>query len=99
MGTPIRLRTPEAAFDEIRQNVSGYDISYANLLLGNAEFASAGAKAIEPVDPGAGNVFSSDDYLFTSGTLGRYCSKLTSTDEAKDAPWSSSPSIQSWWYR
>ena len=24
-GTPIKLRTPEAAFDEIRQNVPGYD--------------------------------------------------------------------------
>ncbi len=27
LGTPIRLRTPEAAFDEIRQNVAGYDLS------------------------------------------------------------------------
>ena len=34
-------------------------------------------------------VFSSNDYLFTSGTLGRYCSRLNSTNEAKDAPWSS----------
>ncbi len=47
----------------------------------------------------AGTVFSSNDYLFTSGTLGRYCSKLTSTNEAKEKPWSSSPSTQSWWYR
>ena len=31
LGTPIRLRTPEAAFDEIRQNVSGYDLSYPTL--------------------------------------------------------------------
>ncbi len=38
----------------------------------------------------AGTVFSSNDYLFTSGTLGRYCSKLTSTNEAKEKPWSSS---------
>ena len=31
----------------------------------------------------AGAVFSSNDYLFTSGTLGRYCSKLTSTQRGK----------------
>ena len=50
-------------------------------------------------DVPAGAVFSSHDYLFTSGTLGRYCSRLTSTNEAKETPWSSSPSTQSWWYR
>jgi hypothetical protein len=47
----------------------------------------------------AGNIFSANDFLFTSGSLGRYCSKLTSTKEAKDTPWISSPNIQSWWYR
>ncbi len=26
MGPAIRFRTPEAAFDEIRQNISGYDV-------------------------------------------------------------------------
>ena len=30
LGTPIRLRTPEAAFDEIRQHVAGYDLSHAS---------------------------------------------------------------------
>ena len=29
LGSPIRLRTPEAAFDEIRQHVAGYDLSHA----------------------------------------------------------------------
>ncbi|MFZ3199963.1 MAG: NADH-quinone oxidoreductase subunit NuoG [Candidatus Acidiferrales bacterium] len=100
LGSPIRLRTPEAAFDEIRQNVAGYGLSYANLLGGGAELATATCKAVErahEAPPGA--IFSSHDYLFTSGTLGRYCSRLNSTNEAKDAPWSSSPSTQSWWYR
>jgi len=100
VGSPIRLRTPEAALDEIRENVTGYEISKATLLVGGAELSSASCKATEPgyeVPPG--DVFSSDDYLFSSGTLGRYCSKLTSTNEAKDQPWNSSPSIQSWWYR
>jgi NADH-quinone oxidoreductase subunit G len=99
-GSPIRLRTPAAAFDEIRQNVTGYDLSVDSLVAGGAEHPTASCKTIEKsYDVPPGTVFSSQDYLFTSGTLGRYCSKLTSTREAKEAPWSSSPSIQSWWYR
>jgi len=100
LGTPIRLRTPEAAFDEIRQNVPGYELSVANLLAGRAQTSSATCRTQEATyDVPAGNIFSSNDFLFTSGSLGRYCSKLTSTKEAKDTPWISSPSIQSWWYR
>ncbi|MGA8367192.1 MAG: NADH-quinone oxidoreductase subunit NuoG [Candidatus Acidiferrales bacterium] len=100
LGSPIRLRTPEAAFDEIRRNVAGYGLSYANLLAGGAEVATATCKTVErPHEAPPGAIFSSHDYLFTSGTLGRYCSRLNSTNEAKDAPWSSSPSTQSWWYR
>ena len=100
LGTPIRLRTPEAAFDEIRQHVAGYDLSYPTLLAGGSEMATATCKVTEPAyDAPAGAVFSSQDYLFTSGTLGRYCSRLTSTNEAKETPWSSSPNTQSWWHR
>ena len=100
LGTPIRLRTPEAALEEIRQNVAGYELSMAGLLGGDVEASCASCKAAEPsYDVPAGAVFSSQDCLFTSGTLGRYCSRLNSTDEAKETPWSSSPSIQSWWYR
>jgi hypothetical protein len=104
LGSPIKLRTPEAAFDEIRQHVPGYNLSHAHLLAGGSEIATPSARSAEPsyeAPPGA--VFSSNDYLFTSGTLGRYCSKLASTKEAKDKPWSSSDSssasTQSWWYR
>ena len=100
LGTPIRLRTPESAFDEIRQNVSGYDLSPAALLAGGAELAAATSKSPEAAyDLPVGAIFSSQDFLFTSGTLGRYCSRLTSTNEAKQSPWSSSPNIQSWWQR
>ena len=98
MGPAIRLRTPEAAFDEIRQNVAGYNVSFANLLAGGAQRATPGAKQAQ-ADTAPGTIFSSQDYLFSSGTLGRYCSKLNSCSEAKEIPWSSSPSIQSWWYR
>src|SRR3984885_10858026 len=100
VGAPIRLRTPEAAFDEIRQNVTGYDLPVSGLLSGGAPQSAATCKASEPsYDVPAGNIFSANDFLFTSGSLGRYCSKLTSTKEAKDTPWISSPNIQSWWYR
>jgi NADH-quinone oxidoreductase subunit G len=100
LGAPIKLRTAEAAFDEIRQNVAGYDISFAGLLAGAALQNNAGTKARDAAyDVPVGNIFSSNDFLFTSGTLGRYCSKLASTKEAKDRPWSSSPSMQSWWSR
>ncbi|HTV60164.1 MAG TPA: NADH-quinone oxidoreductase subunit NuoG [Verrucomicrobiae bacterium] len=100
LGAPIRLRTPEAAFDEIRQSVPGYSLSFASILAGGSELSSATCRAAEPsYEPPAGAVFSSNDFLFTSGTLGRYCSRLNSTSEAKERPWSSSPSTQSWWYR
>jgi len=100
VGAPIRLRTPEAAFDEIRQNVTGYDLPVSSLLGGGAPHSAATCKASEPsYDVPAGNIFSANDFLFTSGSLGHYCSKLSSTKEAKDTPWISSPNIQSWWYR
>jgi NADH-quinone oxidoreductase subunit G len=100
LGSPIKLRTAEAAFDEIRQNVPGYDLPIVNLLAGGAEMSSPSYKVADKTyDVPARDVFSSHDFLFTSGTQGRYCSRLNSTKEAKEAPWSSSPTIQSWWYR
>jgi NADH-quinone oxidoreductase subunit G len=99
LGTPIRLRTHEAAFDEIKQHVSGYNLSYSALLAGGSEMAIPACNAEPSYEAPPGAVFSSNDYLFTSGTLGRYCSRLTSTNEAKERPWTSSPSTQSWWHR
>jgi NADH-quinone oxidoreductase subunit G len=100
LGTPIRLRTPEAAFEEMRQHVPGYELSLANLLAGRAQLSHAFSKTVDAsYDVPPGHVFSSDDFLLSSGTLGRYCSKLNSTNEAKDIPWTSSPSTLSWWYR
>jgi len=100
MGPAIRLRTPEAALEEIRQNVAGYRVSLANLLAGGAERTAAAPQQVEnSYSAPAGAIFSTQDTLFTSGTLGRYCSRLNSCNEAKEKPWSSSPNIQSWWYR
>ena len=100
LGATMKHRTPEAVFEEIRQNVRGYDIPVAGLLAGGSEqTAPALAAADNSYDVAADLIFSSQDNLFTSGTLGRYSSKLNSCEESKDRPWSSSPSIQSWWYR
>jgi len=100
LGAPMKHRTPEAVLEEIRQNVRGYDVSVAGLLTGGTEQAtSAPAAAESSYDVAADLVFSSQDDLFTSGTLGRYCSKLNSTKESKERPWSSSPTTQSWWSR
>jgi NADH-quinone oxidoreductase subunit G len=100
MGATIKLRTADAAFDEIRQNVHGYNLSVAGLLSGAAELATASSKTAESAyGVPAGTIFSSNDTLFTSGTIGRYCSKLESCTEAKEKPWASSPNMQSWWYR
>jgi len=100
VGSPIKLRTAEAAFDEIRQHVAGYDVSPVNLLAGGSEQTTATCRTVEAsYEAPAGAIFSANDYLFTSGTLGRYCSRLTSTNEANEKPWGSSPSTQSWWHR
>jgi NADH-quinone oxidoreductase subunit G len=80
MERPIPLRTPEAAFEEIRQHVSGYQVSLAALLAGQAEL-TAPADGRAPVSTPPGLVVSSDDSLFTSGTLGRYSQALNSVRE------------------
>ncbi|HEV2422572.1 MAG TPA: NADH-quinone oxidoreductase subunit NuoG [Candidatus Acidoferrales bacterium] len=100
LGAAMKHRTPEAVLEEIRQNVRGYDVPAAGLLTGGTEkVAAAPASANGSAETQSNAIFSSQDFLFSSGTLGRYCSRLNSCKESKDRPWSSSPSIQSWWYR
>jgi NADH-quinone oxidoreductase subunit G len=84
LGKAIRLRTPEAAFDEIRKLVPGYDIPMATLLLGEAERTSpvSTANGNARFDVPVGAIFSAHDTLFTSGTLGRYCTTIHSLPEA-----------------
>jgi NADH-quinone oxidoreductase subunit G len=88
LGNPIRLRTPEAAFEEIRAHVAGYDVSRANLLLGRAESALREAPAsVDARDNGKlppGAVWSSNDSLFTSGSLTPYCRMVQTLREAEE---------------
>jgi len=75
-----------AAFDEIRKSVAGYDVSMSTLLLGEAERTSpaSAANGNANFDVPAGSIFSSHDTLFTSGSLGRYCSTILSLPEATE---------------
>jgi len=86
LGQAIRLRNPEAAFDEIRQWVPGYGLGMATLLLGEAERTSpvSAANDTAAFDVSVGSIFSSGDTLFTSGSLGRYCTMVRSLPEAAD---------------
>ena len=79
-GTPLPYASPEAVWEEIRQTVPGYEIPWSALLGGQA-MATTPADGHAPADTAAGLVFSSDDSLFTSGTLGRYSSALNQVKE------------------
>jgi len=88
LGRAIHLRTPEVTFEEIRRTVGGYDVSVPNLLAGGAE-PSAPSLPLDgraPYDVPVGAIFSSQDTLFTSGTLGRYCTMINSLPEAVAKP-------------
>jgi NADH-quinone oxidoreductase subunit G len=84
-GEPIRLRNPEAAFDEIRQHVAGYDVSWASMIAGGAEWTrpAATANGHVPYDVPAGAIVPAQDSQFTSGGLGRYCTMIRSLHEAE----------------
>ncbi len=86
LGQAIRLRTPENAFEEIRQTVPGYNLAMATLLLGEAERTSpvSPANGSAKIDVPAGSIFSSGDTLFTSGSLTPYCTMIRSLPEAAE---------------
>jgi hypothetical protein len=86
LGQAIRLRNPEAAFDEIRQAVPGYNLSMVTLLLGEAVRTSpvSAANDTATFNAPAGSVFSAKDTLFTSGSLTPYCTMVRSLPEAAE---------------
>jgi NADH-quinone oxidoreductase subunit G len=66
---------PYAVLDEIARLVPGYDVSRFSLLSGS----DVQTNLVQIENPPAARrdlVFPSNDTLFTSGTLGRYCGKL-----------------------
>ncbi|MBI3697043.1 MAG: NADH-quinone oxidoreductase subunit NuoG [Acidobacteria bacterium] len=80
MGHELAPPLPEAVFEEIRRSVAGYNIPYATFVTGaasatqypNGPIARQGSSEL---------IRSARDTLFTSGTLGRYCSVLNSVRE------------------
>jgi NADH-quinone oxidoreductase subunit G len=86
LGKAIALRTPEAAFEEIRRSVPGYNLGMATLLLGEAERTSpvSSANGNPKFDVPVGTIFSSGDNLFTSGSLSPYLTMVRSLPEATE---------------
>jgi NADH-quinone oxidoreductase subunit G len=85
VGTAFHYKTPGAVFDEIRKVVPGYSVPPAGLLTGGAEptqlqFAKNGHA---PYDVPVELIRSANDNLFTSGTLGRFCTMMHSLPEAE----------------
>src|SRR5271168_841873 len=85
LGRALHLRNAEAAFEEIRTNVPGYNVNLADLLTGGAALAAAAGpkNGHHPYDVPVGAIRSAHDSLFTSGTLGRYCNMIESLAEAR----------------
>jgi NADH-quinone oxidoreductase subunit G len=86
MGSAIALRSPQAVWEEIAGHVRGYQVSTANLLAGGAEMTACSLADGRAYDVPAELIRSAQDTLFTSGTLGRYCSMLRSVPEAQAEP-------------
>jgi NADH-quinone oxidoreductase subunit G len=84
LGKAITQRKPEDAFDEIRESVTGYRLQMAALLLGEAERTSPkfSFNGDAKFDVPAGAIFSSEDNLFTSGSLTPYLTMIRSLPEA-----------------
>src|SRR5271169_187448 len=88
LGKAFHYKSPATVFEEIRKAVSGYNVQAAGLLTGGAEatrveFARNGHA---PYDVPVGLIRSAKDTLFTSGTLGRFCTMMESLPEAKTEP-------------
>jgi NADH-quinone oxidoreductase subunit G len=85
LGQPIHLRAPDVAFEEISSAVPGYGVSWASLLSGAAEATQPkplAGNGHAPSEAAAGVIFSSNDSLFTSGSLTPYCRMIRSLREA-----------------
>ena len=88
LGKALHFKNPAAVFEEICNIVPGYNVHFAGLLTGGAEptklqFAKNGQA---PYDVPVQLIRSANDSLFTSGTLGRFCSMLQSLPEAHAKP-------------
>jgi NADH-quinone oxidoreductase subunit G len=88
LGKAFHYKTPASVFEEIRKAVPGYDVEAAGLLTGGAEAAHVHVtkNGHAPYDVPVGLIRSAQDTLFTSGTLGRFCTMMESLPEAEAKP-------------
>jgi NADH-quinone oxidoreductase subunit G len=85
LGKAFHYKSPAAVFEEIRKTVPGYNVQPAGLLRGEAAPAhlSFSRNGHAPYDVPVGLIRSAHDSLFTSGTLGRFCTMMESLPEAE----------------
>jgi NADH-quinone oxidoreductase subunit G len=88
VGKAFHYQNPAAVFEEIRKTVPGYNVPPAGLLTGGAEptRVQIARNGHAPYDVPVGLIRSAQDTLFTSGTLGRFCSMMDSLQEADTQP-------------
>jgi len=81
VGVNVGIWTPDKVFDEIRENVRGYNIPLPIVATGGAAQTSP-VNGRVPVRSRPDLIQSARDTLFTSGSLGRYSKTLSSVLEA-----------------
>ena len=88
LGKAFHYKSAFQVFEEIRKAVPGYDVELAGLLTGGAERVAVQAKqnGHAAYDVPVGLIRSAQDTLFTSGTLGRFCTAVESVPEAQPKP-------------
>ncbi|HET8923165.1 MAG TPA: NADH-quinone oxidoreductase subunit NuoG [Candidatus Acidoferrum sp.] len=88
LGKAFHYRTPAAVFEEIRKAAPAYNVELAGLLTGGAEATRVvfSKNGHAPYDVPVGLIRSAQDTLFTSGTLGRFCTMMESLPEAVAKP-------------
>jgi NADH-quinone oxidoreductase subunit G len=88
LGKAFHYKSVANVFEEIRKIVPGYDVQPMALLTGGAEpvhvHVSRNGHALYDVPVGL--IRSAQDTLFTSGTLGRFCTMMESLPEAQAKP-------------
>jgi hypothetical protein len=85
LGKAFHYKDPAAVFEEIRSVVPGYNLPPAGLLTGGAEATKLhfSQNGHAPYDVPVQLIRSANDTLFTSGSLGHFCTMMQSVPEAE----------------
>jgi NADH-quinone oxidoreductase subunit G len=88
LGKAFHYKSPAAVFEEIQKIVPGYHVPSVGLLTGGADQTQVkfSKNGHAPYDVPVGLIRSAQDTLFTSGTLGRFCTMMESLPEAQAKP-------------